>query len=84
MFRKSSKNVSQKFACTHFLPPEFGCLELSYSSQIFELIKAHIPLITQNIFLIINHNTPGIVGGPGGHDRTLAVKNIARKSAFFL
>ena len=31
-------------------------------------------------------NTPGTAGGPGGHDRTLAVKSkkIARKSPFFL
>ena len=30
-------------------------------------------------------NTPGTAGGPGGRDRTLAVKNRknARKSAFF-
>ena len=30
-------------------------------------------------------NTPGTAGGPGGRDRTLAVKSkkIARKSAFF-
>ena len=31
-------------------------------------------------------NTPGTEGGPGGRDRTLAVKSkkIARKSPFFL
>ena len=31
-------------------------------------------------------NTPGTAGGPGGRDRTQAVKGrkIARKSAFFL
>ena len=31
-------------------------------------------------------NTPGTAGGPGGRDRTLAVKSkkIARKSPFFL
>ena len=32
-----------------------------------------------------NSNTPGTAGGPGGRDRTLAVKSkkIARKSPFF-
>ena len=31
-------------------------------------------------------NTPGTADGPGGHDRTLAVKSkkIAKKSVFFL
>ena len=31
-------------------------------------------------------NTPGTAGGPGGRDRTLAVKSkkIAKKSGFFL
>ena len=31
-------------------------------------------------------NTPGTAGGPGGRDRTLAIKSkkIARKSPFFL
>ena len=31
----------------------------------------------------LDQNTPGTAGGPGGRDRTLAVK-IARKSAFFV
>ena len=37
-----------------------------------------------NVILVAN--TPGTAGGPGGRDRTLAVKSkkIARKSPFFL
>ena len=36
------------------------------------------------IFIKKNYNTPGTAGGPGGRDRTLAVKRKkARKSSFF-
>ena len=41
--------------------------------------------VKKKIFLIWYYNTPGTVGGPGGRDRTLAVKSkkIAQKSGFF-
>ena len=53
-----------------------------------EIIKTnlHIPLqLAKKGGWRRKNNTPGTAGGPGGRDRTLAVKSqkIARKSAFF-
>ena len=75
------KNSNQNlFGSENTSSPYFFMGQQNFQAKLFLLKYFSRP----KIFWI--QNTPGTAGGPGGRDRTLAVKShkISRKSAFFV
>ena len=65
------------FVCTG-LSSELSCLACRVGGNVVRLVQGDLLYLQ----VVWNRNTPGTAGGPGGRDRTLAVKSRKTSEKF--